>query len=117
VAFHGPTNSSKRLTKWTENVLGAKVHINVLDKKTENNRPLKKSEISLNLEDLKLKLNMIKPHKIVALGKTAQKALNLVGVDFFAMPHPSGKNRKLNDKLYVEKIVEEMLAYVNEKVD
>lgn len=61
-AFHGPTQSSKTLTSWCTRIEGGMfIHINVLDKKTENNRPLKTSEITANLEDLESKISGLKP--------------------------------------------------------
>lgn len=40
--------------------------------------------------------------KIVALGDKASKRLSDYDVEHFKLPHPSGLNRKLNDKTYVE---------------
>lgn len=113
VAFHGSTRSSKRLTSWIQAIPGGKFYINVLDKKTNKNRPLKKSEISLNLEDLRQKVRAIRPHKIVGLGKTAQIALKAIGVEFFCMPHPSGRNRQLNDPKFIEQKIKELVEYVS----
>jgi uracil-DNA glycosylase family 4 len=105
VAFHGSTKSSQLLTQWCKNLTMMKMHINVLDKKTEGNRPLKSSEISANLPDLQSKLDMIKPDRVVALGKTAARALTLLHIPHYEMPHPSGCNRKLNDPKYVKEKV------------
>lgn len=102
VAFHGSTASSRILTGWCKDLVGMKVHVNVLDKKTPDNRALTKSEIVMNLEDLKSKLDGINPNYIVALGKTAETALTLLQKQFYAMPHPSGCNRLLNDKEFVD---------------
>ena len=111
IAFHAETKSSKILTSWSKNLDGIKMHINVLNKKTENNRPLKISEIGGNLEQLKSQLNIISPNRIIALGKTAARALTLLGVDFFEMPHPSGRNRLLNDRAYVEEKIKALTEY------
>jgi uracil-DNA glycosylase len=61
----------------------------------------------------KSKIDVILPDKIVALGKTAEKALTLLGYDFYAMPHPSGLNRKLNDKDYIEEKIKGLRDYIN----
>jgi uracil-DNA glycosylase len=111
VAFHGSTKSSKILTDWTRDIQGMKVHINVLNEKTENNRPLKTSEIKSNLTRLAEDIKATSPTRIVALGKTAAKALTLLQLDFYEMPHPSGRNRKLNDPAYVQEKVKGLLEF------
>lgn len=113
VAFHGTTKSSKILTKWCENLIGMKMHINVLDKKTDNNRPLKASEITSNIQDLKSKIEMINPDKVIALGKTAEKALTLLRCKYYSMPHPSGLNRQLNDEKFVAGKIKGLEEYCN----
>jgi uracil-DNA glycosylase len=111
-AFHGSTQSSKILTDWCANIKnGFFVHVNVINKKTENNRPLSRKEIQDSLNSLKQNIAGIKPDRIIALGKTASTALTLLQVDFFEMPHPSGKNRMLNDKQYVTQKVNDLVKY------
>ena len=39
--------------------------------------------------------------KIVALGNVASNALNKIDLKHFKMPHPSGLNRQLNDKEFI----------------
>jgi len=51
--------------------------------------------------DLDLIKNCTEGHdKIVALGNFASKVLQKINIDHFTLPHPSGLNRKLNDKSY-----------------
>lgn len=38
--------------------------------------------------------------KILTLGRNAGEVLNSLGINHFGLPHPSGLNRKLNDKSY-----------------
>lgn len=111
VAFHEHTKSSKILTEWISHITGMKMMINVQNEKTEGNRPLRKSEIKANLPRLKEDLDLIKPTKIVALGKTATEALKAVGAEFYEMPHPSGLNRQLNDKEFVEGKIKGLIEY------
>lgn len=113
-AFHGSTKSSQILSGWVAEIKGLKVHVNVLNKKTDNNRPLKTSEIKANLEQLASNVNGIKPDRIVALGKTAAKALTLLHLAFYEMPHPSGRNRKLNDKNYEAQKVKGLVEYCSQ---
>jgi hypothetical protein len=50
--------------------------------------------------------------KIITLGVIADSVLNGLGVDHFALPHPSGLNRGLNDKEYVRQKLEECREYL-----
>lgn len=44
---------------------------------------------------------------VVALGEVASRILRRVGVSHHAMPHPSYRNRKLNDREYEKRMLEE----------
>lgn len=116
--FWRDTKSGTILKSWLEHIQDEEdvSFYNVSDTPTENNRPLKVSEIKANLPLLKYKLDTYSlykvPIKIVALGKTAEKALTLLGVQYFAMPHPSGLNRKLNDKAYVGEKLKALIEFI-----
>lgn len=56
--------------------------------------------------------------KIVALGELASRSLLLSGCPFqryFRLPHPSGLNRKLNDKKRLAEQLEACYHYIHEK--
>ena len=105
-AFHKSTRSAKVLWGWLAGISSAEIEmINVCDTKTKKNKSLSVSDIKVSLTALKAKIDAIKPTHVVALGKTAEKALTLLQLNFYAMPHPSGCNRVCNDKdLIAEKI-------------
>jgi uracil-DNA glycosylase len=88
------------------------MHINVLNQKTEKNRPLTGAEVKAALP--RLAMDVKGADKIVALGKTAAKALSKLGVEFYEMPHPSGCNRLLNDPKFVEQKVKGLLEYCSQ---
>jgi len=50
-------------------------------------------------------------NKVIALGNVASEALAKINIDHFKLPHPSGLNRKLNDKVYVQKVLSECKEY------
>lgn len=50
--------------------------------------------------------------KVVALGEAASEALDAVGVIHFTLPHPSGRNRKLNDKKALKEQLKACKAYI-----
>ena len=51
--------------------------------------------------------------KIIALGNNASKHLKSLGCEHFLMDHPSGLNRKLNDKKYVESMLKTCKDYIH----
>jgi uracil-DNA glycosylase len=114
--FYGDTRSDKIVFSWINRLPDncSWRLCNVADFKTENNRPLTLTEIKKSLPELSSKIG--NAHKIVALGKTAARALTLLHVDFYEMPHPSGANRKLNNKTYVEEKINGLLDYLQEPV-
>jgi uracil-DNA glycosylase len=113
--FHISTRSKSILDQWFSWGPVEYIPLNVIDQKTPNNRPLTVAEIRVALPNLKAKLEAAGPYKIVALGQSASKAVSMLGLAHFPAPHPSGLNRKLNDKEYVEKMVRELRAYIEEK--
>jgi hypothetical protein len=44
-------------------------------------------------------------HRLIALGNNASKAISTV--DHFKLPHPSGRNRQINDKAFISKRLNE----------
>jgi uracil-DNA glycosylase len=116
-AFHPSTKSRKILDSWCQDIVGIKAYLNVLDKKTEDNRPLTQEEIKVNISRLAEDIKKINPDKIIALGKTASKAVSLLGLKFLELPHPSGMNRLLNDPQYVEEKIKELVEFCSTSSD
>lgn len=117
-AFFLDTKSGRELATWItrlENFLAKERYCvafaNVSNTPTDNNRPLKVSEIKEALPNLARTIERFQPSHIIALGKTAHKALTLLQLDHLEMPHPSGLNRKLNDKEYKEQKIKELVDY------
>jgi uracil-DNA glycosylase len=119
--FWHDTKSTNKLIDWIALIVGEEDKLedlyepafaNVADFSTPGNRPLKISEIRATQIQLEVKLLNYKPDKIIALGKTAQKALTLLGVQHFAMPHPSGLNRQLNDANYIAEKIKALKSYL-----
>ena len=112
-AFDESTRSGQILSSWAEGLTPGTLQyfLNVTSQKTQNNRPLSAREIKEALGSLASSIQTIRPDKIVALGKTAAKALTLLGVSFYEMPHPSGRNRLLNDPKFVDGKVKGLLEF------
>ena len=111
--FHPSTKSSQILQQWFTGINAVFSYVNLVDYQTENNRPLRVAEIKRCIPDLISKIELHEGYKIVGLGKTVAKALSMTRFNFFEAPHPSGLNRKLNDKEYVKGMVDELLTYIN----
>ena len=110
-AFTEDTKSGKILREWLEGIDAEFIFDNISTKKTEGNRPLTRSEMAEAREELAKRIKTTAPDRIVALGKSAAECLSKIGLTFLEMPHPSGLNRKLNDKQYVADKLQELKAH------
>lgn len=65
--------------------------------------------------DREFLLTVISLHNgpVVALGGTASTILKRLKVEHLTMPHPSYRNRKLNDAAYEEECLRQCLVYLN----
>lgn len=62
------------------------------------------------------KIDHKKYDKIIALGRIAEIALTKSGcTNYYKLPHPSGKNRMLNDKFKVLLALDKCIDYLFEK--
>jgi hypothetical protein len=51
--------------------------------------------------------------KVIALGNFPSRALRDLHISHFVLPHPSGLNRKLNDKSYEDRVIGECIEYIS----
>ncbi|MDB4339667.1 uracil-DNA glycosylase family protein [bacterium] len=51
-------------------------------------------------------------YKILGLGNEVNNILNKMDIEHFSLPHPSPLNRKLNDKVYEKKIINNLKSYL-----
>lgn len=117
-AFDKSTKSRKTIDKWFEDYCDFKYHLsfsNVFNRKTQNNvQPTKKHIDDYIYTKRALFKGLSKDKCIVAVGKTAQYALDQMGVEHFKMPHPSGLNRFWNDPEASEAKIKEMMEYIKQ---
>jgi len=80
--FWQDSKSRKVIDGWMSNIIqddqDSICFANVSDHPTDKNRPLKMREVRASLNYLLLKIEEIKPDRIVALGNTASTALTLL---------------------------------------
>ena len=50
--------------------------------------------------------------RIIALGQTVSSTLSSMGIDHFRLPHPSGLNRQLNNKKFLNQKLSRCLLYL-----
>jgi hypothetical protein len=105
--------AKKTFHKWWSSMEldGVGLFFNVSNEITPGNRPLKKSEYELE----RLKLDLSGFTQVVALGNTAADALDRLGIVYFKLPHPSPRNRKLNDKTYINALLRNCKDYLENK--
>lgn len=117
--FSATTKSGKTLKEWIErlDISCRCLYCNVSDIKTVSNRPLTTKEIKNNLEHLKDKINQSGCTHVVAVGRTAEKALTLLRANFYVLPHPSGLNRQLNDPKIIEEKINGLREFLTRSSD
>lgn len=94
------TRSAETLGRWTEELeFDTFTIVNASDKVTVKSSEIKTKD--LNLERLKSMSHLF--DAFIALGTVASKALTLAGIEHHSLPHPSGRNRLLNDKTLIAK--------------
>jgi G:T/U-mismatch repair DNA glycosylase len=98
--------TKRRMPKWSD-ALGLKYHsfVNCIGKPG----PYKAKDVEYDL----LAGCLEGYTRVVALGKFPSKVLDNLGVDHFVLPHPSGLNRKLNDREYELQQLEECRKYIH----
>lgn len=87
--------------------------INVYDHHVDQAKAICKYRLCSSVMNLKHKIYAIEPDKIIALGVVAAKALSIVDSEYFMMPHPSGKNLALNDKMHVADVIDRCKEYIH----
>lgn len=111
-AFHPSSKTRLTLDSWLRGIDCERYYVNVADYKTPNNRALTSKEIKLLLPSLEAKLAAHQGFKIVAIGSAAAKALKLIGADFLAIPHPSGRTRQYNDKAFKAATINALILFI-----
>jgi len=89
----------KRLKEWIEKVRGSKLYV-IINRVDEDAAEMMGLAIALK-------------EPIVALGNNASKSLGKI--PHFKLPHPSGRNRQINNKAFIEAKLLECKSYIKEK--
>lgn len=100
--FAQDTKSGKQLRNWTK-IMGISDFdiINISDTPSPRNRPLRSKD--LNQGDLDHIIQYTTEYsKIITLGAFSSSVLKRLKIQHFKLPHPSPRNRQLNDHKFVE---------------
>jgi uracil-DNA glycosylase len=112
VPFEG-TRSGINLWQWLETIdpdsLAEFDFVNCSD---EVDYKFKPKDIEDIAERVKLVLREHRYDKIITLGKVAGMVMDKAGIKHYSLPHPSGLNRKLNDKTWLAEQVQHCKSYV-----
>jgi hypothetical protein len=105
VAFVG-TKSYKKLLTWIYN----------LDLDLNHVYTCNKDDIADNftVEVPGLFTEIDEEDSVIALGEASSKRLDKIGLKHFKMPHPSGLNRKLNNKEYELQMLKQCKEYIGD---
>ncbi len=111
VIGHSPGKVSKeksktlqRVKKWLDNAEAYEYKfVNLVDYHAPN---LKLSEVTLDVETLS------SYNYIITLGNLADNFLKRKNIKHYGAPHPSGLNRKFNDKTYEPQVMEQIKEYL-----
>lgn len=99
VAFVG-TPSFKTIQKWLEFLLEEKAQVTMINR------------VDPDFSAVLIRASL-RGYKIIALGEEASYALINNGVvNHFKLPHPSGRNRKLNDKTFVAGVLAKCKTWI-----
>ena len=109
VPFVG-TQSYKRLLEWIW-----KLDLDISDIKLINQEGFEYFKASDRVYYNKVLLGNSIGIIFIALGKNAEKKLQDSGIECFNLPHPSGLNRVLNDKKYLESVLKKCKKWLESK--
>lgn len=111
IAFEG-TKSFTTIEEWMQEMSVASSGYMLVNAFIKVNQKYNKDEFEIAVARLNSYMKIIKPEKVIALGKMAAKALKKAGIDHFELPHPSGRNRKLNDVEWLQEQLFQAREYI-----
>lgn len=111
VAFKG-SKSFKVIEDWVQEMSLIESAYMIVNAFPKVNQTYKKKDIELAVDRINHYMKIVKPNKVVALGRMAAKVLKKANIDHFELPHPSGLNRKLNDVEWLQEELNKAREYI-----
>lgn len=110
--MHCSTRSRQILNGWLKDLDIQPIFINLIDQPTDKNKPLKIKEVKPLYGSIKDKIERLKYDAIVTLGYTSNYVLTDLNIKHTSIPHPSTRNRSLNDGKKIEDIKNKLRVLV-----
>lgn len=106
-AYHYKNHTIDRLNKWAD-LFDVKHYsfMNCSDVRGE----IKLKDVDFNY----VQSTVIGYNKVIALGGFSSAVLSRINIMHFRLPHPSPRNRALNDKAELSRILDECKRYIHE---
>jgi uracil-DNA glycosylase len=111
VAFKG-SKSFKVIEDWASEIGLSTSEYILVNAFSKVNQKYNKLEVEVAVHRIVRYMSMVKPDKVIALGKIPAKVLKKAMVAHFELPHPSGLNRKLNDVEWLQGELEKARDYI-----
>lgn len=106
-AFHYKNHTIDRLNQWCDFLgINSYAFVNCIQERGE----AKIKNVDFNF----LKKNTEGFDKIICLGSFAASCLDRINKSYFKLPHPSPRNRLMNDKRYVNNVLKKCREYIYE---
>jgi uracil-DNA glycosylase len=106
------TKSIDILCKWLYYLELHPTEYNIINCSNQYDIKFDKGTIEYLAKEIDPTTILVSYDKIIALGNISAKVLTAAGLPYFKLPHPSGRNRKLNDKKWLEKELENAREYI-----
>lgn len=100
VAFKGSKSESK-LNQWLNAVVPVDYECMIMNCSNSVDFKLTEDNLDIMIQRIDFVIKKENIDKIIALGNIPSKILKAAGIPHFKLPHPSGRNRLLNNKSWV----------------
>jgi hypothetical protein len=106
-AYHYKNHTIDRLNKWAD--LFSVRHYSFMNC-TDTRGVIKLKDVDFDY----VQFSVLGYNKVIALGGFPSTVLDCINITHFRLPHPSPRNRVLNDKVELSRILDECKRYIHE---
>ena len=106
-AYHYKNHTIDRLNKWAD-LFGVR-HYSFMNC-TDTRGAIKLKDVDFDY----VQFSVLGYNKVIALGGFPSTVLDCINITHFRLPHPSPRNRVLNDKVELSRILDKCKRYIHE---